>query len=111
MYLKQKEYKTADKAVFIAGTQPETSSEVMTSVLIAPPWKVIVWDDPVNLANYVVWVFQKTFGYSEPRARALMEKIHFTGKAAVWSGDRERAEMYVQRMHCYQLSATLERDE
>jgi PAS domain S-box-containing protein len=26
---------------------------------------VIVWDDPINLMSYVVYVFQKLFGYSE----------------------------------------------
>ncbi|MGZ4757306.1 MAG: ATP-dependent Clp protease adaptor ClpS, partial [Acidimicrobiia bacterium] len=28
------------------------------------PWLVIVWNDPVNLMTYVVFVFQKLFGYS-----------------------------------------------
>lgn len=99
------------KTEVLSSARPEVSVELVTEVLVAPPWKVVVWDDPINLANYVVWVFQRIFGYSEPKARALMEKIHFTGKASVWSGDRERAEMYVQRMHCYQLRSTLEKGE
>ena len=28
----------------------------------AAPWVTIVWDDPVNLMNYVTYVFQKLFG-------------------------------------------------
>lgn len=95
----------------LATAHPETSVEVTPQVLISPLWKVVVWDDPVNLANYVVWVFQRTFGYTESMARMLMEKVHFTGSAAVWRGARETAEMYVQKMHCYQLRATLEKDE
>jgi ATP-dependent Clp protease adaptor protein ClpS len=31
----------------------------------AAPWVTIVWDDPVNLMNYVTYVFQKLFGYSD----------------------------------------------
>ncbi len=31
------------------------------------PWLVIVWNDPVNLMTYVVYVFQKLFGYSARR--------------------------------------------
>ena len=31
---------------------------------LARPWVVIVWNDPVNLMQYVVWVLQKLFGYS-----------------------------------------------
>lgn len=110
MNLKQKEHQS-HKESFFAATKPEVLVEVSTEVLVSPPWKVVVWDDPVNLANYVIWVFQKTFGYGEPKARALMEKIHFSGSASVWRGARERAEMYVQQMHCYQLRATLEPDE
>jgi hypothetical protein len=33
------------------------------------PWIVIVWNDPVNLMNYVVYVFQKLFGYFRARRR------------------------------------------
>lgn len=32
------------------------------------PWVTIVWDDPVNLMNYVTYILQKLFGYSEPHA-------------------------------------------
>ena len=32
------------------------------------PWIVIVWNDPVNLMTYVVYVFQKLFGYSRKKA-------------------------------------------
>lgn len=32
------------------------------------PWVVIVWNDPINLMSYVVYVFQKLFGYSRDKA-------------------------------------------
>lgn len=95
----------------LSTARPETLVEVSPQVLVSPVWRVVVWDDPVNLANYVVWVFQRTFGYTESKARVLMEKVHFTGSAVVWRGAKEMAEMYVQKMHCYQLRATLEKDE
>ena len=38
---------------------------------LSRPWKVIVWNDPINLMSYVTFVFQKLFGYSkEPRPPA-----------------------------------------
>ena len=55
------------------------------------PWVVIVWDDPINLMEYVVFVFQKLFGFSRAKARKLMLQVHNEGKAVVANGTRERA--------------------
>jgi ATP-dependent Clp protease adaptor protein ClpS len=74
------------------------------------PWKVIVHDDPVNLMGYVTWVFMKIFGYDEKKAHTLMREVHEQGRSVVWSGQRERAELYVQQLHAHQLRATLEKD-
>lgn len=73
------------------------------------PWDVIVWDDPVNLMSYVVYVLRKVFGFSEPVARKLMLQVHREGKALVASEPRERAEMYVQQLHTHGLHATMQR--
>lgn len=75
---------------------------------LEPDWACIVWDDPVNLMTYVTYVFQTYFGYSEPKARELMLKVHHQGKAVVASGGREKIEMDVQAMHSYGLWATME---
>ena len=74
-------------------------------------WSVVVFDDPVNLMEYVAKVFQKVFGYSQERAEGLMMTVHKAGKALVWSGGRERAELYVQQLQQYQLQASLEKAE
>jgi ATP-dependent Clp protease adaptor protein ClpS len=74
------------------------------------PWLVIVWNDPVNLMNYVVFVFQKLFGYSLEKATKLMLEVHRDGKSVVSSGSREKAEMDVARLHAHGLWATMERD-
>ncbi len=73
------------------------------------PWTVIVWDDPVNLMDYVVFVFQELFGFSRRKARKLMLQVHNEGKAAVFSGPLEEAELHTQRLHAYGLWATMER--
>ncbi len=72
------------------------------------PWSVVVWNDPINLMNYVTWVFQKLFGYSLARAEKLMLDVHTKGRAIVSSGSKERAEFDVYRLHEYGLWATLE---
>ncbi|MDJ0791427.1 MAG: ATP-dependent Clp protease adapter ClpS [Acidimicrobiia bacterium] len=73
------------------------------------PWQVVVWDDPVNLMNYVVFVFREIFGFDKAKATKLMLQVHNEGKATVFSGPREQAEMYVARLHGYGLWATMDR--
>jgi ATP-dependent Clp protease adaptor protein ClpS len=74
-------------------------------------WVVIVWDDPVNLMQYVVLVFQKLFGYSRAKATKLMLQVHNEGRAVVSSGSREKCEGDVQRLHAHGLWATLQRED
>jgi ATP-dependent Clp protease adaptor protein ClpS len=74
------------------------------------PWIVLVWDDPINLMDYVTYVFQKLFGYSRAKARHLMLQVHNEGKAVVSSGTRERCENDVARLHAHGLWATMQHD-
>lgn len=72
-------------------------------------WKVVVWNDPVNLVDYVAHVFRKLFGYSEQKAMHLTMTIHNEGRAVVADGPREQAEIDCYRLHHHGLWATLER--
>lgn len=72
------------------------------------PYSVIIWDDPVNTMVYVEWVFRKHFKHSKEKAHKLMMSVHTDGKAAVWSGGKEKAEQHVTTMHQYGLQATIE---
>ena len=74
------------------------------------PWVVIVWNDPINLMSYVTLVLQKLFGYSLARATKLMLQVHNEGKAVVSSGNREKSEHDVARLHAHGLWATMRRD-
>lgn len=75
------------------------------------PWKVIVWNDPINLMSYVTFVFQKLFGYSKEKATQLMLDVHYKGRAVVSDGPKEKAEMDVFRLHEHGLWATMEHDD
>ncbi len=96
----------------IAGTVPSTIEAPVDETVLgtATPWLVIVWNDPVNLQNYVVMVFRKLFGYSLEKATKLMLEVHHDGKSVVAHGTREKAEIDVARLHAHGLWATMERD-
>jgi len=82
--------------------------DVETRTKLAPPWNVIVHNDPITLMSYVTMVLQKLFGYDYPKAYRLMMEVHTQGRAIVWTGAREEAEIHVQRLHSHQLKATME---
>jgi ATP-dependent Clp protease adaptor protein ClpS len=92
---------------------PETTviQESETETLLDVPWNVVVHNDPVNLMSYVARVFMKVFGFARERAEKHMMEVHEKGRSIVWSGERERAEAYVQQLHGYLLLATLEKVE
>ena len=90
-----------------AETEEETSTSTLTR--LARPWNVIVHDDPVTTMSYVVKAFMDIFKYAKPKAHRLMMEVHDTGRSVVWTGERERAEIYVQKLHSHHLLATLER--
>jgi ATP-dependent Clp protease adaptor protein ClpS len=73
------------------------------------PWNVVVHDDPVNLMQYVTFVLMKIFGYNQKKAAVLMMQVHQKGRSIVWSGEREKAEFYVQQLQAHQLKTTLEK--
>lgn len=84
-----------------------------TDSAIAPdrPWVTIVWNDPVNLMNYVTYVFMTYFKYPKAMAEQLMLAVHEEGRAVVSNGSREEMEVDVAAMHSYGLWATMQKDQ
>jgi ATP-dependent Clp protease adaptor protein ClpS len=72
-------------------------------------WVCIVWNDPINLMNYVTHVFMTYFKYSKDKAEKLMLQVHQDGKSVVNTGSREEMERDVNAMHSYGLWATLQK--
>ena len=90
------------------GTKPGVLEETVTETKLAPPWNVVVHNDPITLMSYVVMVFQKLFGFPYAKANRHMMEVHTAGRSIVWTGAREQAEIYIQKLHSHQLLATLE---
>jgi ATP-dependent Clp protease adaptor protein ClpS len=71
-------------------------------------WNVVVWNDPVNLMIYVVWVFRSLLGLTQEGAQGLMVRVHQEGSAVVATAPREQAEVMAFWLHHHGLRATLE---
>jgi ATP-dependent Clp protease adaptor protein ClpS len=89
--------------------KPTIEVDPVTKANLDVPWQVVVHNDPVNLMTYVTMVFQRVFGFPRTKAEKHMLEVHQKGRSILWSGVRERAELYVQQLHGYLLLATLEK--
>lgn len=89
-------------------TKEQTETRTRPQTAVAPPWNVIVHDDPVTLMTYVTKVFMQVFGYAQEKAQKLMMEVHKSGRSVVWTGAREQAEMYAQKLQAHHLLTTIE---
>lgn len=86
---------------------PDTVLEELLSV--ETPWVTVVWNDPVNLQQYVTWVFESYFGFAHAEAERLMLLVHHEGRAVVATGVRDDMERHAEAMHDFGLWATVEK--
>ena len=62
---------------------------------LGTPWKVIVLNDDHNTFEGVAFALSSVLpGVSYDRGMELANRIHDTGQAIVWSGEKEQAELY-----------------
>ena len=92
--------------------KPKLKPEIKTESLVsaAPRWNVVVLNDPINYQAYVVMAFMNVLRIGAPEAKRLMRAIHAEGRATVWTGDRERAEILSLELQQWHLSSLLEQD-
>ena len=92
-----------------ASTDFQTKTKTTTQT--ATPWSVVIFDDPVNLMAYVTLILKRVFGYNQSQAEKLMLEVHNAGKSIVWTGEKEKAEHYVQQLHGHQLKASIQKSQ
>ena len=94
-----------------SNTRTSPAPDTATERILAPLWRVVVLNDPVNLMSYVVLVFKKVFGFDDTKATKHMLEVHERGRSVVWTGPRENAEAYAYTLQQWHLTAVLESDE
>jgi ATP-dependent Clp protease adaptor protein ClpS len=85
--------------------RPDTGTE------FGKPWNVIVLNDDHNTFQGVAFALSSTIpGVDYDRGMAMANRIHSTGRAVVWSGLKEPAELYWEQLRaCGLTMAPLER--
>jgi ATP-dependent Clp protease adaptor protein ClpS len=74
-----------------ATVEPETDSSTLPRLL--PPYHVILENDEHHSFEFVVMVLCKALGYSVERSYQYTLEAHNSGRAAVWTGSKEVAEL------------------
>ena len=89
-------------------TSPSIDVEQKLKEAFSRGWSVTVWNDPVNLMDYVVYVFKSVLKMNEKDASRHMWEVHQNGKSVVAVETREKSEMIVHRLRGFGLNATME---
>ncbi len=89
-------------------TSPDIDVEEKLKEAFARGWSVIVWNDPINLMDYVVYVFKTVLKMNEAEASKHMWEVHQKGKSSVALETREKSELLVHRLRGFGLNATME---
>ena len=89
-------------------TSPDIDVEDKLKDAFARGWSVVVWNDPINLMDYVVYVFKTVLKMSEQDASKHMWEVHQRGKSMVARETKEKSELLVHRLRSFGLNATME---
>ena len=66
-----------------------------------PPYNVILENDAFHSQEFVVEVLCKALGVAVERAYQFMMEAHTTGRAIVWTGPREVAELKAEQIQTF----------
>jgi ATP-dependent Clp protease adaptor protein ClpS len=72
-------------------TKPKTREE--TSTRRIPPYNLILENDDHHSFEFVMGVLIKALGYTVERSFELTQQAHFQGRAVIWTGPKEVAEL------------------
>ncbi len=80
-------------------TKPKEREQTRTRLL--PPYNVILENDDYHSFDFVVDVMRKVLGCTEQRAVLLTHEAHTTGRAIIWTGPKEVAELKVEQVRSF----------
>jgi ATP-dependent Clp protease adaptor protein ClpS len=78
-------------------TKPKSS----TPTRQVPPFNVILENDDDHSFEFVVETLQKALGFSAQRAFLLTNEAHSKGRAVIWTGPKEVAELKVEQIQSF----------
>lgn len=80
---------------------PRPKTREATRTRRVPPYNVILENDDHHTFEFVVQVLCKALGCSPERSIQLTYEAHSTGRAVIWTGPKEVAELKVEQISTF----------
>ena len=81
------------------GTATKPEEEIKVRLL--PPYHVILLNDDHHSFEFVIEVLRKALGFSEEHAFLVTHEAHTKGRAIVWTGSKEVAELKAEQIQSF----------
>jgi ATP-dependent Clp protease adaptor protein ClpS len=82
-------------------TMVRTKPRERTTTRRIPPYHVILLNDDYHSFEFVVEVLQKALGCNPEKAFQLTQQAHLQGRAVVWTGPKEVAELKAEQIQSF----------
>jgi ATP-dependent Clp protease adaptor protein ClpS len=82
-------------------TTTETQPREETRTRRLPPYNVILHNDDHHSMEFVIDVLSKVLGCAQERAYLLMMEAHTSGRAVIWTGPKEVAELKAEQVQTF----------
>ncbi len=84
-----------------ASTETDVNVEEVTKTRRVPPYNVILHNDDHHSMEFVVDTLCKALGFAPEKSVQLMMEAHNSGRAIVWTGSKEVAELKLDQIRTY----------
>jgi ATP-dependent Clp protease adaptor protein ClpS len=94
-----------DASVSQTLTPPRERLDIGDATGLGRAWNVIVLNDDHNTFDGVAFALADTIpGVTFDRGMELANRIHSSGRAVVWTGQKEPAELYWEKLRAFGLT-------
>lgn len=81
--------------------RPRHKKQTQSRTRRLPPYHVILENDDYHSFEFVVGVLCKALGYSVEKSFLLTREAHLGGRAVVWTGPKEVAELKAEQIRTF----------
>ena len=92
-------------------TLPETDTSEETRTKRQPPYHVVLLNDDDHSYAYVILMLKELFGHPVEKGYKLADEVDKQGRAVVFTGAKEVAELKQEQIHAYGPDPTIKRCE
>lgn len=90
-------------------TLPELEAESAQKTRHQPPYHVVLLNDDDHSYAYVILMLKELFGHPVEKGYQLADEVDKQGRAVIFTGAKEVAELKQEQVHAYGPDPTIKR--